>query len=166
KALKGQRIKDRFGLTTFFELKPFPYQEEILTKLESERIVHHRYRNLVVAATGTGKTVVSAFDYKRFRSQNQNARLLFITHRKEILLQAQETFRHVLRNENFGELWVDGLEPGNLEYVFASVQTLRNRIADLKLRPDYYDFIIIDEVHHAPANSYRFVFDRFTQKFF
>ncbi len=164
KALKGQRIKDCSSLKTFFDLKPFPYQEEILTKLESERIVHHRNRNLVVAATGTGKTVVSAFDYKRFRSQNQKARLLFITHRKEILLQAQETFRHVLRNENFGELWVDGLEPGNLEYVFASVQTLRNRIADLKLIPDYYDFIIIDEVHHAPANSYRFIFDRFTPK--
>ena len=164
KALKTQRIQDRSGLTTFFDLKPFPYQEEILTKLESERIVHHRNKNLVVAATGTGKTVISAFDYKRFKNQNQQARLLFITHRKEILQQAQETFRHVLRDTNFGELWVDGMEPGNLEYVFASVQTLRNRIVDLKLSPDFFDFLIIDEVHHAPANSYRIIFDRFSPK--
>ncbi|WP_207426658.1 DUF3427 domain-containing protein [Pedobacter sp. SYSU D00535] len=119
---------------------------------------------MVVAATGTGKTVISAFDYKRFKSQKERARLLFITHRKEILQQAQETFRHVLRNANFGELWVDGIEPSNLEYVFASVQTLRNRMVDLKLSPDFYDFIIIDEVHHAPATSYRFIFDRFTPK--
>ncbi|HEY0668080.1 MAG TPA: DUF3427 domain-containing protein [Sphingobacteriaceae bacterium] len=165
-ALKSQRIHDKKGLTTFFDIKPFPYQQEILEKLESERLVHQRLRNLVVAATGTGKTVVSAFDYKRFKAQNERARLLFITHRKEILEQAQETFRHVLREANFAELWVDGIEPTNLEFVFASVQTLRNRIDALKLSPTFYDFIIIDEVHHAPANSYRFIFDRFTPKVF
>ena len=164
KALRTQRIQDGSGLTTFFDLKPFPYQEEILTKLESERIVHQRNKNLVVAATGTGKTVVSAFDYKRFRSRTPRARLLFITHRKEILEQAQETFRHVLRDANFGELWVDGMEPSNLEYVFASVQTLKNRVDEIKLSPDFYDFIIIDEVHHAPATSYRFIFDRFSPR--
>ncbi|WP_207535308.1 DEAD/DEAH box helicase [Desertivirga arenae] len=163
KALKSQSSRDR---KTFklFDLTPHKYQQEILEKLEAERLVHHRHKNLVVAATGTGKTVISAFDYKRFRTQNTRSRLLFVTHRKEILEQAQETFRHVLKDTNFGELWVDGLEPGNLEYVFASVQTLRNRVSDLKLSPEFYDFIIIDEVHHAPANSYRFIFDRFAPK--
>ena len=164
RALKTQGVQDRTGLTTFFDLKPFPYQQEILGKLESERLVHHRNKNLLVAATGTGKTVISAFDYKRFKAQSPGPRLLFITHRKEILEQAQETFRHVLRDANFGELWVDGLEPANLAYVFASVQTLRNRIKDLKLSADFYDFIIIDEVHHAPASSYRFIFDHFAPK--
>jgi len=164
KALKIQRSQDRSGLTTFFNLNPYPFQQEILSKLESERLVHNRTRNLVVAATGTGKTVISAFDYKRFKTQSPRARLLFITHRKEILEQAQETFRHVLRDANFGELWVDGIEPGNLEFVFASVQTLRNRIEDQKLSADFYDFIVNDEVHHAPANSYRFIFDRFSPK--
>ncbi|WP_207421809.1 DEAD/DEAH box helicase [Desertivirga brevis] len=164
KALRSQKIQDKSGIASFFDLKPFPYQQEILTKLESERLVHHRNKNLIVAATGTGKTVISAFDYKQFKTNNQRARLLFITHTKEILEQAQETFRHILRDANFGELWVDGMEPSNLEYVFASVQTLRNRIEDLKLGDDFYDFIIIDEVHHAPANSYRFIFDRFLPK--
>lgn len=161
-ALKAQRSHDRSGLTSFFDLNPFPYQVEILSKLDSERLVHNRNRNLVVAATGTGKTVISAFDYKRFKGGSRRARLLFITHRKEILVQAQDTFRHVLRDANFGELWVDGLEPDNLEFVFASVQTLRNRIGDLKLSSDFYDYIVIDEVHHAPASSYRFIFDRFS----
>lgn len=164
KALRIQKTQDRSGLTAFFDINPYPFQQEILSKLESERLVHNRCKNLVVAATGTGKTVISAFDYKRFKSQSDRARLLFITHRKEILVQAQDTFRHVLRDANFGELWVDGMEPGNLEFVFASVQTLRNRIGDLKISADFYDFIIIDEVHHAPANSYRFIFDRFLPK--
>lgn len=61
--------------TNFFEIKPFPFQEEILEKLAVERHIHHRFRNLVVAATGTGKTVISAFDYKRFSKEHPYARI-------------------------------------------------------------------------------------------
>jgi len=150
------------GITTFFDLKPYPYQTDILDKLASERAVHQRYRNLLVAATGTGKTVLSAFDYKRFKDKFPRARLLFVAHKKEILLQSQETFRHVLRNANFGELWVDGLEPSSYDFVFASVQTLNNRIDQLNLSDSYYDFIIIDEVHHISASSYRPILEKFT----
>jgi len=161
KALKVQRSSGKDGIITFFDLKPFPYQEEILSKLDSERLIHNRSKNLVVAATGTGKTVISAFDYKRFKTQSPRARLLFVAHRKEILEQAQETFRHVLREANFGELWGDGQEPSNYEHIFASVQTLRNRISELSLSTDFYDFIIIDEVHHIAASSYRPVLEKF-----
>src|SRR5690606_29736846 len=73
---------------SFFDIKPYPFQEEILEKLEVERSVHDRYRNLVVAATGTGKTIISAFDYKRFRDENPSSKLLFLAHRKEILEQS------------------------------------------------------------------------------
>jgi superfamily II DNA or RNA helicase len=149
------------GITTFFDLKPYPYQMEILEKLATERLVHQRFRNLLVAATGTGKTVISAFDYKRFKDKSTRARLLFVAHKKEILIQAQETFRHVLRDANFGELWVDGLEPASYEHVFASVQTLNNRIAELDLSASFFDFIIIDEVHHISANSYRPILEKF-----
>jgi superfamily II DNA or RNA helicase len=155
RALKQQRSFDRKGITNFFDLKPFPYQEEILEKLQSERVVHYRCKNLVVAATGTGKTVVSSFDYKTFKDKHPRARLLFIAHRKEILEQAQQTFQHVLKNSNFGELWVDGEEPDNYDHVFASIQTLTNRINQLSLSKDFFDFIIIDEVHHIAAASYR-----------
>jgi len=163
-ALRQQKSFDNQGITTFFDLKPFPYQEEILEKLQSERVIHNRFKNLIVAATGTGKTVISSFDYKNFKDNNPRARLLFVAHRKEILEQAQQTFKHVLRNANFGELWVDGIEPINYEFVFASIQTLTNRIDRLTLSEDFFDFIIIDEVHHIAASSYRPVLEKFKPK--
>jgi superfamily II DNA or RNA helicase len=149
---------------TLFEVKPFPFQLEILEKLEVERSVHKRNRNLVVAATGTGKTVISAFDYKNFRQNNKSFKLLFLAHRKEILLQSLATFRGILRDNNFGELWVDGIEPTNYEYVFASVQTLNNRIDHLQLSQEFFDYIVIDECHHLTANSYRATINYFKPK--
>lgn len=160
-ALKQQKSHGNHQITTFFDLKPFPYQEEILEKLQSERVVHNRFRNLIVAATGTGKTIISSFDYKQFKNIHPRARLLFVAHRKEILEQAQNTFQHVLRNANFGDLWVDGEEPNSYEYVFASIQTLTNRINQLTLSEDFFDYIIIDEVHHIAASSYRPILDKF-----
>jgi superfamily II DNA or RNA helicase len=163
-ALKTQRYSSSQGITTFFDLKPFPYQEEILENLKSERLVHNRCKNLIVAATGTGKTVISSFDYKQFKDKNTRARLLFIAHRKEILEQAQKTFQHVLRDANFGELWVDGQEPYIYDHVFASIQTISNKLNSLALSADYFDFIIIDEVHHIAASSYRPLLQKFTPK--
>ncbi|WP_202946842.1 DUF3427 domain-containing protein [Nitritalea halalkaliphila] len=147
--------------TNFFEVKPYPFQQEILEKLEVERILHHRNRNLLVAATGTGKTVISAFDYKSYKSKNSSARLLYLVHRKEILIQALTVYRGILKDNNFGELWVDGLVPDRYEYVFASVQTLNNRINNLSLTPSYFDFIVIDECHHLTASSYRDIINYF-----
>lgn len=147
-----------------FDIKPYPFQEEILEKLEVERAIHGRFRNLVVAATGTGKTVISAFDYQNFSKNNHAAKLLFIAHRKEILEQAASTFRGILKDNNFGELWVDGMEPGNFSHVFASIQTLNNRLLNLTLSADYYDFIVIDECHHLTADSYRGILQYFNPK--
>ncbi|MGH3600717.1 MAG: DEAD/DEAH box helicase family protein, partial [Pseudonocardiaceae bacterium] len=70
------------------EVRPRPHQERILEALDAERAVHDRHRNLVVAATGTGKTVIAALDYQRLRHQGQGESLLFVAHRKEILDQA------------------------------------------------------------------------------
>ena len=164
-ALKqGKFSKEYTFSTSFFDIKPFHYQYEILEKLEVERTVHNRYRNLLVAATGTGKTVISAFDYKNFRSANKSSKLLFVAHRKEILQQAKATFQGVLKDNNFGDLWVDGIEPNSNEYLFVSVQTLNNRLKNLKLSPDYYDFIILDEAHHGSASSYRPFLNYFNPK--
>lgn len=160
-ALKKERQNDRTEATFYFEIKPFPFQQEILEKLEVERTIHHRNKNLLVAATGTGKTIISAFDFKNYRKKNPNAKFLFVAHRKEILIQARTMFAGVLRENNFGELWVDGDEPSNYKAVFASVMTLKNRIGQLQLTENYYDFIIIDEVHHIAANSYRPILDKF-----
>lgn len=161
-ALKKERTNARNTITaTYFDINPFPYQVEILEKLETERTVHNRLRNLIVAATGTGKTVIAGFDFKNFKKKNPSAKLLFVAHRKEILQQAQSTFQGILRDNNFGELWVDRIEPEKYNCVFASVQTLNNRIADLTLSASFYDFIIIDEVHHIAASSYRPILNRF-----
>jgi superfamily II DNA or RNA helicase len=161
-ALKqGKFSKEYSNNTSYFEIKPFPYQSEILEKLEVERSVHSRFRNLLVAATGTGKTVISAFDYKKFKRENKSAKLLFLAHRKEILSQSISTFQGILKDNNFGELWVDGMVPNNFEYVFASVQTVNNQIENSQLSPEFYDFIIIDECHHQIANSYRAVLNYF-----
>lgn len=163
-SLQSQHTGKELDCAAFFDLSPYPFQKEILDELMIEREVHNHWRNLVVAATGTGKTMVAAFDYRQFKNNNSKARLLFIAHRKEILQQAQARFRGVMRDNNFGELWVDGLEPDNYEFVFASVATLKNRLPELTLSRDFYDYIIIDEVHHVAANSYRPILERFSPK--
>ena len=155
----GQR--DKTISTIFFDINPYSYQEEILEKLKTERIVHGRNKNLVVVATGTGKTIISAFDYKNYSQIKSDSKLLFIAHRKEILVQARAVFQGVLKDNNFGELWVDGIEPDRFNHVFASVQTLNNRLEGINLTDSYYDFIIIDEVHHVSANSYRPILNHF-----
>ena len=149
---------------SFFDITPHHFQLEILEKLEVERTTHNRHRNLVVAATGTGKTVISAFDFNKFKKSNPAARLLFLAHRKEILEQALSTFRGILKDNNFGELWVDGLNPTDIDHVFASVQTLNNRLDQIEIPPNHYDFIVIDECHHLTASSYRGIIQYFTPK--
>ncbi|MEO7046447.1 MAG: DEAD/DEAH box helicase family protein [Ferruginibacter sp.] len=164
-ALKQGKISKGYNNTvSYFDIKPHPYQLEILEILEVERTVHNRFKNLIVAATGTGKTVISAFDYKRFKQANKSSKLLFVAHRKEILTQSRATFQGILKDNNFGQLWVDGIAPDNYEVVFASVQSLNNQINKLSLSPEFYDFIIIDEVHHIKANSYRPIINYFKPK--
>jgi superfamily II DNA or RNA helicase len=164
-ALKQSKFSKPYENTTaLFDIKPFPYQHEVLEKLEVERIVHNRFRNLIVAATGTGKTVISAFDYKRFKQNNTSSKLLFLAHRKEILQKSLSTFQGVLRNNNIGELWVDGMVPDNFEFVFASVQTVNSQLKNHNLTPNYYDYIIIDECHHQKAKSYRSIINYFKPK--
>ena len=139
---------------TFFDIRPYPFQKEILEKLEIERDIKGRNKNLVVAATGTGKTVISAFDYKKYsKSFDKEPSLLFVAHRKEILEQSLQTFRQVLKDANFGELLVDTYRPTDWKHVFASIQSLHAR--DYDFDPSKYDVIIIDEFHHAEAETYQ-----------
>lgn len=161
KALNSQRSQNANELAAYFDIDPKDYQIEILEKLKAERTIHKRYKNLIVAATGTGKTFVSGFDYRDFSKKNSKSKLLFVAHRKEILQQAISTFRGILKDNNFGELWVDGVVPDRKDYVFASIQTLNSQLNDLQLSDDYYNYIIIDEVHHIAASSYRPILEKF-----
>ena len=161
-ALNEARGFNSTGHQHFFDIKPFPHQNDILEQLDIERKIHHRFRNLVVAATGTGKTLISAFDFARVLKTKPNAHFLFVAHREEILKQAREAYRGVLKNAAFGELWVAGQLPEHHRQLFVSIQTLNNQLSALNLSPDYYDYIVIDEVHHIAANSYRKVLNFFT----
>ncbi len=152
----GKRIHDRVTLTlSGLEVRPYPYQQEILDQLEVERLVHGRHRNLVVAATGTGKTVIAALDYRRLAQAAPSLpRLLFIAHRREILHQSLRTYREVLNDVNFGELYVDGLRPERWDHVFASVQSLSS-YGITNIVPGAYRIVVVDEFHHAEAMTYR-----------
>lgn len=137
---------------SFFDIRPYAYQQEILDKLSAERSLHGRWRNLVVAATGTGKTVVAALDYAR-QAGPDHPTLLFVAHRREILQQSLATFRQVLRDGSFGELLVDGQRPSQWRHVFASVQSLAG-IDPADLAPNTFAVVIVDEFHHAASASY------------
>jgi superfamily II DNA or RNA helicase len=136
------------------DVRPFGYQQEILDELHAERQVHDRWRNLVVMATGTGKTVVSALDYRRLRTAGTVERVLFIAHREELLVQSLSMFRHVLRQGDFGELFVGGQRPRDWRHVFGSVQSL-TQLDLAQLDPRHFDMVIVDEFHHAEAATYR-----------
>ena len=139
------------------DITPYSYQQEILDKLEAERTIRGYTRNLVVAATGTGKTVISALDYKRFCKQKPGkpCRLLFIAHRKEILRQSLYTFRAVLKDANFGELFVGNDKPESIDHLFLSIQTFNSQDFTAKTAADFYDYIVVDEFHHAAAPTYQ-----------
>ncbi len=137
-----------------FEIRPFPYQEQILEQLAVERDRHGHWSNLVVAATGTGKSVIAAFDYQRLRQAFGSLKLLFIAHRHEILDQTRNLFRAVLRDPAFGDRLEGGERPARRDHVFASVQSL-SRVDLATIDPRYYDMVIIDEFHHAAAPTYR-----------
>ena len=141
------------------EVRPLPHQETILEALDAERHVHDRHRNLVVAATGTGKTVVAALDYRRLREQHgRDLSLLFVAHRKEILEQSLRTYRETVADGAFGETYVGGTRPERWRHVFASVQSLSTYGVE-RIPANHFDVIVVDEFHHAEAATYRRILD-------
>jgi superfamily II DNA or RNA helicase/HKD family nuclease len=158
---RGGRRGDRVTISlSGLEVRPFAYQQEMLDMIHAERVVHDRHRNLVVAATGTGKTVIAALDYRRLCEQASTSRprLLFVAHRKEILEQSLRTYREVLGDANFGELYVGGARPEAWQHVFASVQSLTS-YGVTNIPADAFDVVVIDEFHHAEARTYRRILD-------
>lgn len=157
----GTRRRDPLAVTiSGLEVHPKPFQAEILEELDAERTIHDRHRNLIVAATGTGKTVIAALDYRRLvrETYDRDLTLLFVAHRKEILAQSQRMYREVLTDPTFGELLVDGQEPSAWRHVFASIQSLsQTRLS--RIEPNHFDVVVIDEFHHAEAATYRRLLD-------
>lgn len=165
KALRSEKMCGEFD-QYLFQIEPYPFQREILEKLQTERTLHNRYKNLIVAATGTGKTVISAFDYRNLRTENKNSpnRLLFVAHRSDILKQSLSCFRGILRDQNFGELWDGNNKPESFDYLFMTIQTFQSQNFQNSVPSDYYDMIIVDEFHHASAKSYQTLLSYFKPK--
>ncbi|QEA37704.1 DUF3427 domain-containing protein [Pistricoccus aurantiacus] len=158
-AIAAHKARDNSGAAFFAEITPRPFQLRILEALDATR-QRGSYRNLIVAATGTGKTVISALDYCRVcEHKRRKVPLLFVAHRREILEQALACFRTVLRDQNFGELWVGGHEPDEFRYLFASIQTLNRQRPWVKLGSQHFHYVIVDEAHHGAASSYREFFE-------
>lgn len=165
-AIRRERGEFAQGDSTIvtFDLRPYPFQEEILEVLAAERDIQRKTRHLIVAATGTGKTMIAAFDYKNLcRSQDRRPTLLFVAHREEILRQALGTFRAVLRDQNFGELLVGGYEPDATDHLFCSIQSFNSREL-YRLPADRFAYVVVDEFHHAAAPSYRRLMDSVSPK--
>lgn len=162
----GASLSSATPLSTFgIELEPYPFQKAILERLDAARTLHGETRSLVVAATGTGKTMIAAFDYReRARKLGRRENLLFVAHREEILLQARNAFRYVLNDMNFGELFTGRETPKEHRHVFLSVQTAASRDLAHFYPPDHFEYVVVDEFHHAAAQSYRALLDTLDPK--
>lgn len=139
--------------------EPHEIQQEALEKLEATRRAGNS-AGLVVLATGLGKTWLSAFDSNR----SAYKRVLFVAHREEILTQAMKTFRTIRPTARLGH-YTGKEKTKDAEILFASVQTLGQRRHLESFAPQAFDYIIIDEFHHAAASTYRRLIDYFQPKF-
>ena len=155
RALKRESGSDGIiASPTFFDIEPKDYQKDMLEALQNER-EHQRWRNLVVAATGTGKTVVAAFDYRRTCAQlGGRPRLLFVAHRQEILKQAQRTYCEVLRDASFGQILTGSDEPDNHDHLFATIDSVASRRLVEQHGADYWHTVVVDECHRLAADRF------------
>jgi len=134
---------------------PYPFQQRILDELTGARTRHDRHKNLVVAATGTGKTVIAAFDYAQLAKTKGGPlpSLLFVAHRGEILEQSRTTFRSVLGRPEFGEILTSEHPAPRGTHIFANIQSLTEQRLKA-IAPDAYEIVVVDEFHHAAAPTY------------
>lgn len=140
---------------------PNSMQVEALAAIERLRTAGNA-RALVISATGTGKTILSALDVRAVAPE----RVLFIAHREQILDRAMRDFQTVLGApaEDFGKL-AGASRQSDRKYVFATVQTISQPHVLAELDPNAFDYILIDEVHRAAAVSYAHVIEHFRPKF-
>ena len=141
------------------EVKPNSMQVQALKNLEETR--KENDRALLISATGTGKTYLSAFDVKQANAK----KILFVAHRKVILERAKISYQKILKNKKM-EIFDNNFQINDKdEVIFAMVQTL-NKEKNLNIFPkDYFDYIIVDEVHHGGAKTYQSIFEYFKPKF-
>lgn len=140
-------------------IKPNKMQEEALKSLKNLRD-NNKDKALLISATGTGKTFLSAFDVKRFKPK----RLLFVVHRRNIAEAALRSFKYLIPNVSMG-IFSGNTKETNSDFIFSTVQTIHKKEYREMFDRDAFDYIIIDEVHRAGAQSYQDIVDYFKPKF-
>ena len=166
---RPKRIQSEFITETFDKqqpdypiIKPNTMQREAVEAIKNMRLAGAE-RALVISATGTGKTFLGAFDVK----QAQPKRMLFLVHREQILRDAEDSFNQVIGfDEGESCIYRSGIDLSNKRYVFATVQSLSRQSNLNTLDPELFDYILIDEVHHAAAHTYQRIMNYFNPDFF
>lgn len=156
--IKHKQINEYYKRNQTVVLEPNKMQVEALINLTNCRKQFNK--GLLISATGTGKTYLSAFDVKQFKAK----KLLFIVHRENIAIKAMKSFQNIIKNKNYG-LYTGNKRDGDAEYVFATIQTLTRDNHLNKFSKSEFDYIIIDEVHHGGAQTYLKVINYFQPKF-
>lgn len=158
RTLVGKRIPELIDI-------PLP-KPRLLQNMALDRLDYYRSKGwkkgVVILPTGTGKTFLSAWDASKV-----SGKILFIVHRLEILRQSKETFEKIFPKEKIGILTGDEKEDEHTARIlFASKDTLCNPDVLNSYEPDEFDYLIVDEVHHGQAETYRRVLQYFQPNFF
>jgi superfamily II DNA or RNA helicase len=143
--------------TAPYIITPRPLQQEALELLQ-DTLEEGYDKAMVVMATGLGKTYLAGFFAQNFK------RILFIAHREEILKQAKQSFQHIMPNKMYGLYYGTEKQP-EADVIFASIYTLGMKRHLEVFSPDDFNLIVVDEFHHAAAQSYQRVIDYFKPKF-
>ncbi len=141
------------------EIKPNYMQKNALESLDNLRN-NNKDKALLISATGTGKTYLAAFDVKAVHPK----RMLFVVHRRSIALKAMETFKTIIKDKSMG-LFSGDTKEINCDYVFSTIQTIYKPENRQLFSKEEFDYIIIDEVHKAGANSYQELVNYFKYQF-
>lgn len=144
----------------------FSYEQNIQTNfmqkkaLEKLQILREKNqtKSLIIAATGSGKTYLSAFDVKNFKAK----KMLFLVHRENILISAKQSFENIIENRTFG-LFTGNKKEKEKDYIFSTIQTMSLYFSEFDKKE--FDYIVIDEAHHSTSPIYKKVIDYFQPKF-
>ncbi|WP_323594582.1 DEAD/DEAH box helicase [Aliarcobacter butzleri] len=150
--------KKEFKFFSFNQIKTNFMQEKALERLENLRNKGEN-KALIIAATGTGKTYLSAFDVKNFKAKT----ILFLVHRENILIKAKQSFEEILPQINSFGLYTGNKKEQDKNYLFSTIQTMSSNF--LEFSQDFFEYIIIDEAHHVTSPSYKKILDYFKPKF-
>ncbi|MDA9724326.1 DUF3427 domain-containing protein [Gammaproteobacteria bacterium] len=151
---------------SYEELKPISFKEPNFAQKDALEVLKANReegvkKGLVVMATGLGKTILSILDIINFKAK----KVLFVAHREEILKQSIESFKQFIPNKSYG-FYQSSKKDFNSDYLFASIMTIGKKNELKKFKKDEFDYIVVDEFHHAGAKSYRNLLEYFSPRFF